>query len=275
VGEAGIGKSRLCYEFSERCRKGGIDVWAAQCTARGARQPLLLLRELARSVFGVTDWDTERAVRDKVAGRALLLDPPLEGDLPLVLGLLGIPGDGFSARLGRARGRLFATLGLLLGGPSSGPSVVVIEELRWIDPPSEAFVKALVEALPATPTLLVASFRPEYRAAWLNKPCYRRLPLEPLDRGSLAALFRDQLGTDPSLAPLAERIAERAGAIHCLSRSWSATWPRAAPSRGRGAPSGPPLRSTRQRSRPRSSRCWRHVSTGSPSATRRSSKPRP
>jgi hypothetical protein len=212
VGEAGIGKSRLCYEFSERCRRSGIDVWAAQCTARGARQPLLLLRELARSVFGVTDWDTERAVRDKVAGRALLLDPPLEGDLPLILGLLGIPGDGFSTRLGGARGRLFATLErLLLGGPTSGPTVVVIEELRWIDPPSEAFVKALVEALPATPTLLVASFRPKYRAAWLNKPCYRRLPLEPLDRRSLAALFRDQLGTDPSLAPLAERIAERVG----------------------------------------------------------------
>jgi class 3 adenylate cyclase len=212
VGEAGIGKSRLCYEFSERCRRSGIDVWAAQCTARGARQPLLLLRELARSVFGVTDWDTERSVRDKVAGGALLVDPPLEGDLPLILGLLGISGEGFSTRLGRARGRLFAMLErLLLGGPSSGPSVVVIEELRWIDPPSEAFVKALVGALPATPTLLVASFRPEYGAAWLNKPCYRRLPLEPLDRGSLAALFRDQLGTDPSLAPLAERIAERAG----------------------------------------------------------------
>jgi class 3 adenylate cyclase len=212
VGEAGIGKSRLCYEFTERCRESGIDVWTAQCTARGARQPLLLLRELVRSVFGVTDWDTERAVRDKVAGRAPLLDPPLERELPLVLELLGIPGDGLSTRLGRARGRVFATLAqLLLGGPASGPSVVVIEELRWIDPASEAFVKALVEALPATPTLLVASFRPEYRAAWLDRPYSRRLPLEPLDRRSLAALLHDQLGTRPSLAPLAERIPDRVG----------------------------------------------------------------
>jgi class 3 adenylate cyclase len=212
VGEAGIGKSRLCYEFCERCRESGIDVRAAQCTARGARQPLLLLRELVRSVFGVTDWDTERAVRDKVAGRALLLDPALERELSLVLGLLGIPGDGFSTGLGRDRGRVFATLEqLLLGSPASGPSVVVIEELRWIDRASEAFVKTLVEALPATPTLLVASFRPEYRAAWLDRTCSRRLSLEPLDRQSLAALLHDQLGTHPSLAPLAERIPERVG----------------------------------------------------------------
>ena len=212
VGEAGIGKSRLCYEFGERCRRSGIEVWAGQCTARGARQPLLLVRELVRSVFGVTDWDTERAVRDKVAGRALLLDPPIEGELPLILELLGIPGDGPSAGSERDGERLFPTLRrLLLGGPGAGPGVIVVEELRWIDPPSEAFLKALAEALSSTPTLLVASFRPEYRARWLRAFNYTALPLRPLDEPSLAALLRDRLGTDPSLAPLAERIPDRVG----------------------------------------------------------------
>ena len=94
VGEAGIGKSRLCYEFGERCRERGLEVRAGQSTARGARQPLLLVRELVRSVFGVTDWDTERAVRAKVAGRAVLLDTPIEGELPLILELLGISAMG-------------------------------------------------------------------------------------------------------------------------------------------------------------------------------------
>ncbi len=212
VGEAGIGKSRLCYEFGERCRTSGIEVRAGQCTARGARQPLLLVRELVRSVFGVTDWDTERAVRDKVAGRALLLDPSVEGELPLILELLGIPGDGPSAGSERDGERLFPTLRrLLLGGPGAGPGVIVVEELRWIDPPSEAFLKALAEALSSTPTLLVASFRPEYRARWLRAFNYTALPLRPLDEPSLAALLRDRLGTDPSLAPLAERIPDRVG----------------------------------------------------------------
>ena len=105
VGEAGIGKSRLCYELSERCRRSGIEVRAGQCTARGARQPLLLVRELVRSVFGVTDWDTERAVRAKVAGRAVLLDPPIDNELPLILELLGIPGDGLPAGSGRTASR--------------------------------------------------------------------------------------------------------------------------------------------------------------------------
>jgi class 3 adenylate cyclase len=211
VGEAGIGKSRLCYDFSERCRKSGIEVWAGQCTARGACQSLLLVRELVRSVFGLTDWDSERAVRAKVGGRAVLLDPPIEDELPLILGLLGISGDGSSSGSEQDREQLFATVRrLLLGGPAR-PHLIVVEELRWIDPPSEAFLKGLVEALPSTPTLLVASFRPEYRGGWLHGFNYTALPLQPLDERSLAALLREQLGTDPSLAPVAESIPERAG----------------------------------------------------------------
>ena len=212
VGEAGIGKSRLCYEFGELCRGRGIEVRAGQCTARGARQPLLLVRELVRSVFGVTDWDTERAVRAKVAGRAVLLDPPIDDDLPLILELLGIRGAGSPAGSGTDRERLFATVRrLLLGAPGAGPVVIVVEELRWIDPPSEVFLKGLVEALPHTPTLLVATFRPEYRGDWLSARSYTALALPPLDGRSLAALLREQLGTDPSLAPLAERTRERVG----------------------------------------------------------------
>ena len=212
VGEAGIGKSRLCYELSEHCRRSGIEVRAGQCTARGARQPLLLVRELVRSVFGVTDWDTERAVRAKVAGRAVLLDPPIDDELPLILELLGIPGDGSSAGAETDGERLFSTVRrLLLGGPGSGPVVIVVEELRWIDPPSEAFLKGLVEALPGTHTLLVASFRPEYDSGWLRAQNYTALPLQPLDEHALAALLREQLGTDPSLAPLAESTRERVG----------------------------------------------------------------
>ena len=147
-----------------------------------------------------------------MAGRAVLLDTPIEGELPLILELLGISGDGPSARSGRDDERLFATLSrLLLGRREAAPSVIVVEELRWIDPPSEAILKALVEALPSTPTLLIASFRPEYRAGWLRPFNYTSLRLQPLDERSLAALLRDQLGTDPSLAPLAERIPDRVG----------------------------------------------------------------
>jgi class 3 adenylate cyclase len=213
IGEAGIGKSRLCYEFTEGCRRDGIQVLGAQCTTRGARQPLHLLRELVRRVFGITDWDSGRAVREKVVGSALLLDPQVERAVPAILELLGIENDGLSARPPGpepGRRRLFEALNhVLLGGPSTGPRVILIEELRWIDPESEAFVKALVGALSSTPTLLVAAFRPEYDGAWLRTSYYRDLPLTPLDQGAIDALLCDLLGTDPSLEALGALISER------------------------------------------------------------------
>jgi class 3 adenylate cyclase len=213
VAEAGAGKSRLCYEFAERCRARGIEVWSAQCTSRGVRQPRLLLRDLLRSCFGISDLDTERAARDKIAGRMILRGRSADRDLPLVLELLGISdgdsGDGGPQSTERERDLLEALTGLLLPSRKEGPRVIVVEELRWIDPASEGFIRRLVARLAGTPTLLIATFRPEYPADWLHKPYYTRLPLGPLDGRAVEDLVCDRLGTHPSLSGLAERIRER------------------------------------------------------------------
>jgi class 3 adenylate cyclase len=214
VGDAGIGKSRLCYEFTESCRRDGIRVLAAQCTARGARQPRHLLRALVGRLFGITDWDTERAAREKVAGSPLLLGPSSDREVDPILEVLGIHAESASGSWanGGARRRLFEILEqLLLGAPGARPTVILIEELRWIDPVSEEFVNALVDALPSTRTLLLAAFRPEYDAPWLRRPQYQRLSLVPLDDGAIDALLRDQLGSDPSLAELSRHIREHLG----------------------------------------------------------------
>ena len=49
------------------------------------------------------------------------------------------------------------------------------------------------------------------RGDWLRAVNYTALPLQPLDERSLAALLREELGTDPSLAPLAESTPDRVG----------------------------------------------------------------
>src|SRR5439155_21490726 len=76
---------------------------------------------------------------------------------------------------------------------------------------SEAFIAAMVDALPETRTLLVVTFRPEYRAPWMQKSHYRQLSLLPLGPAAIEQLLDSLLGRDPSLAGLAERIRERSG----------------------------------------------------------------
>src|SRR5262249_15074346 len=77
VAEPGTGKSRLCYEFAERCRAREIPVHEAHGVAHGKTVPLLPILEFFRGYFGITEHDTARAARDKIAGRMLLLDETL------------------------------------------------------------------------------------------------------------------------------------------------------------------------------------------------------
>src|SRR5262249_40690986 len=91
VGEAGVGKSRVCLEFVNRCRGRGIAVHEAHCPAHGATVPLLPIRELVRSYLGLGDGDPAEAVRQRVADRLRDLGPEAADAPRVVLDLLGAP----------------------------------------------------------------------------------------------------------------------------------------------------------------------------------------
>ena len=213
VGEAGVGKSRLANEFAERCRAQGVEVFEAQCQAHARNIPLLPVLQMMRSYFGIEPGDSDREAREKIAGRLLLLDSSFTDELGLMFDFLAVPDPQRPApqmnpearrrrlldivrRLVHARGRTEATVNL-------------IEDLHWMDPASEDFLAALIEAVPGSRSLVVTNFRPEYRADWMGRSHYRQLPVSPLGPAALAELFADLLGDDPSLDGLAELIRER------------------------------------------------------------------
>jgi class 3 adenylate cyclase len=74
VAAAGTGKSRLCFEFTQRCRSRGIEVLEGRAVAHGRHLPLLPILQVFRAYFGIEERDDPRTVRAKIAGRALLLD---------------------------------------------------------------------------------------------------------------------------------------------------------------------------------------------------------
>ncbi|HMA27350.1 MAG TPA: adenylate/guanylate cyclase domain-containing protein [Solirubrobacterales bacterium] len=213
VGEAGVGKSRLCYEFAKRCRERGIDVWEGHCMARGESLPLMPLLELLRSYFGITDRDTGQAAREKIAGRMVLLDESLKEELPLLFDLLGVSDAERPEPIdpeARQR-RLFAALNRLLVASERPAVVLLIEDLQWIDPGSAAFLENLVDGLPGTRTLVIVNFRPGYQAEWMQRSYCGRLALASLGPRASEELLRGLLGEDPSLDGLAEQIRERTG----------------------------------------------------------------
>ena len=71
VADPGVGKSRLCMEFMELCRSRGIAVFEAHGVSHGKAIPFLPILELFRGFFGITEQDSDRAAREKIAGRML------------------------------------------------------------------------------------------------------------------------------------------------------------------------------------------------------------
>jgi adenylate cyclase len=215
VADPGVGKSRLCHEFAERCRAREIAVYEVQCQAHMKSIPLYPVLEMVRGYFGIGPADSERAAREKIAGRLLLMDPKFGEDLGLVFDFLGVPDPDrpapvmnpearqrrlldFFSRLYHSRGR-------------EGTVVNVIEDLHWIDPASEEFLRNLVDTVPGTGTLVLTNFRPEYRAEWMGRSHYRQLPLATLGPEAIEELLSHLLGADPSLDGLSELIREQTG----------------------------------------------------------------
>jgi class 3 adenylate cyclase/tetratricopeptide (TPR) repeat protein len=213
VGEPGVGKSRLCYEFVQGCRARGLAVHEAHGVAHGKAIPFLVALEVTRSYFGVTPDDSDKAARKKIAGTLVLIDEELRAALPLVFDFLGVADpDRPAPRLdpNSRKRQLAAVIERLVHAQSRRePVVTLIEDLQWTDGGSETFLAHLVQWLAGTRNLLVVNFRPEYRAGWMESPAYRELPLRPLSAVAMTALLRELLGADPSLAGLAEHVAGR------------------------------------------------------------------
>ena len=213
VAEPGVGKSRLCQEFADRCRAAGIDVYETQAQAHGTAIPFLPILHMMRGYFGIDDQDSERVAREKIAGRLLLLDPDFSDDLPLVFDFLGVPDPERPAPQvsGEARQRLVRGVVRRLYRVSVRTTVSVMEDLHWMDEGSEQLVAEAVSAVEGTTNLLLVNFRPEYRAEWDDSPVYRRLSLVPLGPESTKELLVDLPGNDPSLDGLAELVHDRTG----------------------------------------------------------------
>jgi class 3 adenylate cyclase/predicted ATPase len=213
VGEPGVGKSRLYYEFSHGHRVQDCLVVESMSVSYGKATTYLPVIELLRSYFRIEGRDDARSIREKTTGRLLSLDRTLEPFMPALLWLLDVaPDDPQWERLDpreRRQQTLDGVKRLILRESQARPVVLVFEDLHWIDAESQALVDALVESLPASRVLLLVNYRPEYQHAWGSKTYYRQLRIDPLPAASAHELLDALLGHDPTVGPLKALLVQR------------------------------------------------------------------
>jgi class 3 adenylate cyclase/tetratricopeptide (TPR) repeat protein len=215
VGEPGMGKSRLVYEFIHSHRTHGWLLLESRSASYGRATPYLPVIDLLKGYWKIEDQDDPRTIRAKVTGQVLTLDEALQDTIPAVLSVLeALPEDSPFCALNppqRRQRTLEALKHLLLRESQVQPLCLVFEDLHWIDAETQALLDSLVESLPTARLLLLVNYRPEYQHSWGSKTYYTQLRLDPLPTESAEELLQALLGDDPGLLPLKRLLIERTG----------------------------------------------------------------
>ena len=197
MGEPGLGKSRLFYEFKLLAHAGWL-VLEAYSVSHGKASPYLPVIELLKSYFDIHAQDDERKRREKVTGKVLSLDRSLEDTLSYLFALLGIADAIASLQQMdpqiRRRRTLESLKKLFLRESLNQPLILIFEDLHWIDSETQGFLDLLSEGIASAKILLLVNYRPEYRHEWGQKTYYTQLRLAPLSKAEAKEFLTTLLG---------------------------------------------------------------------------------
>ncbi|MBI4590620.1 MAG: AAA family ATPase [Candidatus Rokubacteria bacterium] len=214
VGEPGVGKSRLLYELRKSLEGERVTWLEGHCVAYGQATPYLPVLEILRTNFQIEEWDNPLQIQEKLRQGVHRLDPGLEGILPFLQALFGLPSaDDALKHLDPKdkRQRTFeAVRTLTMAGSQRRPHVVIVEDLHWIDKTSEDYLAFLTAGLAGVPLLLVTTHRPGYTVRWADRTYYTQIALDVLAEGETEALVAGLLGSRTLPADLLRIVHEKA-----------------------------------------------------------------
>jgi len=213
VGEPGVGKSRLFYEFAHSRRTRGWLVLEAGSFSYGKASVYLPVIGLLKAYFHIHQTDDHQEICKRVTDRLLALDPVLEATRTAFLALFDAPDEEWKSfdPLRRRQQTLEVVKTLLIRESQRQPLLLVFEDLHWIDGETRILLDRLIEKLPAASILLLVNYRPEYHHDWGRKTYYQEHRLDTLQEENAVELMNALLGEDATLGSLKRHLIERTG----------------------------------------------------------------
>jgi class 3 adenylate cyclase/tetratricopeptide (TPR) repeat protein len=198
TGEPGIGKSRLVHEFVQELQLDGWQLIEAECSPNLRSSPFAALKGLLISILnGTTSGDA-----DPKAGLPQLLRSAVDAVLDLPIS--DPQWDTLEPSL-RGRAISDASCAIVENVVGGRPTVLLIEDLHWVDRASDAVMAALA-SLKTPHLLIVVTSRPTGIPKWIDQCDAEIVALRPLDESSGRAMLDAILGVSSTTFDLKGRI---------------------------------------------------------------------
>ncbi len=217
VSEAGVGKSRLLYEFRKAVTIADVMFLEGRCLSysRGiAYHPII---DILKANFDIRESDGDSEIRGKVKKGLRILGLDETSTLPYLLELLSVKDSGIDkipispeARKDRI---IEAIKRIALKGSEIRPLIMAFEDLHWSDKSSEESLKYLLDCITGARIFLIFTYRPEFVYSWGGRSYHSQVTLNRLSNHESLAMVTHILDTEEIERDLEELILEKTEGI--------------------------------------------------------------
>jgi class 3 adenylate cyclase/tetratricopeptide (TPR) repeat protein len=213
LSEAGVGKSRLLYEFRKAVANEDVTFLEGRCLSYSRSVAYHPVIEILKSNFDIHEGAGDQEIREKVKKGLGLIGIDEPSTLPYLLELLSVKDSGIdqiSMSPEAKKDRIIeACRKIVLKGSEVRPLVMAFEDLHWLDKSSEDVLRNHLESIPGSRVLLIFTYRPEFVHTWGAKSYHNQLTLHRLSNRESLEMVTHLLGTKEIERALEEMILEK------------------------------------------------------------------
>ena len=213
MSEAGVGKSRLLYEFRKAVVSEDVTFLEGKCLSysRGiAYHPVV---DILKTNFDIQEGDGDLNIKEKVKRGLKILRADEASILPYFLELLSVKDSGFDkipmSPEAKKDNIIEALKRIVLKGSEIRPLIMAVEDLHWMDKSSEDVFKGLSDSIAGARVFLIFTYRPEFNYTWGGKSYHSQVTLNRLSSRESLEMVTHLLGIEDIEGGLEELILEK------------------------------------------------------------------
>ena len=213
IAEAGVGKSRLLYEFRKAVSNEDVTFQEGKCLSYSRGVVYHPIIDIVKSNFDIMEGDGDSEIREKLKRGLNVLDADEASTLPYLLELLSVKDSGVDpiALSPEARkDRIIKAINqITIKASQIRPLIVAIEDLHWIDKSSEDYFKDLLDSISGARIFLIFTYRAEFVHTWGAKSYHSQVNLNRLSNRESLAMMSQLLSSEAIDGELENLILEK------------------------------------------------------------------